>query len=312
MRGRIADMNGGLLIFLAVLAVSAGAVLALHFAIRTTLVTRVGWWRTPPKSVRPLAEGTISALWKIGGVVRATEKATRARVRSFNYNAETRRYQLFEGWLVNWTQRVPGTGVEDDKETGEPRLVAENKRRVTGMLVLDSARPPPAPCCKKIRADMLAYDLDPYGRMSAERAADKTPYRALDGDARVADWRARAVDGGGAPTDPLDLTAIPVDERFAPSTAGARPRDDRGRLAPEDAPRALIAVGTEPTPLTDDATPNCTDSCGWCTTHDSTGACTSRAAAAEWGVNEYGVLVSESSAPLPVKDTAAEYAAART
>ncbi len=161
------------------------AALALARAMSYPCHVQEGWSRVvlPGQS---MGKGTAGSLYS---VVRIAKKAG---ARSFNYNKQTKEYELLRDYLVNFTQPM-------DFQGGAivPGV------HVTGLLV-DPASPPPAPCCEKIKCEMRAFGLDPDGNM--KRDWDKAgPY--YDVAAAAASWPKSAAGRPLPPAGPADHSA---------------------------------------------------------------------------------------------------------
>jgi hypothetical protein len=133
-----------------VLVVVALAIIRL--AVNYPCHVQEGWSRVLPAG-KAKEKGKARMLFMVA------RRAAAVGAKSFNYNRATQEYELFDDWLVNFTQPVDFDG---DKIVAGPH--------VTGVMA-DPANPPPAPCCEKIKCEMRAFGLDPDGNMKRDWAA---------------------------------------------------------------------------------------------------------------------------------------------
>lgn len=144
----------GLILLLVILGVVAAGVAQSKLAIPCHLQPR--WWRVTPPGVTPLQSGTANSLFAV------LRLAQQRGAKSFNYSYQTKAYQIFSQWLVNWTQPIDivVTGVAPSQSFSYTQQVGH----VTGVLATPAAGPVPSPCLQKIMCEMSAHGMHPDGK----------------------------------------------------------------------------------------------------------------------------------------------------
>jgi hypothetical protein len=226
-------MLGLIVVVLVVLVVAAAAMALVRQKMSVPVLKQEGWWRVLPDGSKPTKTGKARSFYAVAKIAKKTEG-----IKSFNYNTETGKYELFDKWLVNFTQPM------DIEGTQAPYTIKRGPH-VTGVLIPEGGGKIPFPCCAKIKCEMAAFGLDATGALHPSRDLDADPY--YDVAKAAATWPGKKNSQGKI--------------QATPPAAGA---NAMGEFVDHDLTRAVKEAGKAPVGLNPDGTIKVAEDSGTC------------------------------------------------
>lgn len=143
-----------LLIVVGLLVIGITVLFFVNQSMALPVVTRRGWVRVPPHGQKRIASGKSRS---VNGVVKA---CMAAKGRSFNWNSQTGRYEVFSLWLMSRVQPAP-----DVAPKAPGTFDWESTKWLTGNLQKDHLGAiPPSRSCDSVKDQLRLYGLDPDGK----------------------------------------------------------------------------------------------------------------------------------------------------